>query len=267
MSEPMVITIASGIAARVRDQERFNAAFARASAFRHALVASPEQCVAGDDGELRCVYTAGTRVAFEPGNVSPSDVAFVGAQMARALAAIHGAGFVHGAIMADALLKTTERGAQLGRFGLYTALSEGGLGAQGAALALSDPAYVAPEVQKGKTPDERSDVFSLGASLYELLTGKPPYGGRTTSFVMAAVLIDQDAGGGRTSGAVAGPVVDALLRAIERAPEDRWPSADAFAQALTFGPSSSEKAAAASERKGWISAIFRSWFPARRSRG
>lgn len=185
--------------------------------------------------------------------------------MARALAAIHGAGFVHGAVTADALLKTRERGAQLGRLGLFSALSEGGLGVQGAALALSDPVYVAPEVQEGTAPDERSDVFSLGASLYELLTGKPPYGGRTTSLVMASVLINEE--GSRSSGAVAGAVVEALLRAIERAPEDRWPSAEALAQALTFGASSGEKATETPERKSWISAIFRSWFPARRSRG
>ena len=264
MAEPMVVTIPPEIAARVRSQERFDAALAHAAALRHELIASPLEWGAGADGRLQCTYPAADRVPLVPGEQSPSSIAALGVQMARALSAIHGAGLVHGAIVTDALMQTKERGAQLGRFGLFSALSDGGLGVQGAALGLSDPAYVAPEVQMGKPPDERSDVFSLGASLYELLTGKPPYGGRTTSFVMASVLTDPD-GGDRSSGAVAGPVVDALLRAIERAPDDRWPTADAFAQALTFGATSGEMAVP--ERSPWWAAIFRSWFPARRSRG
>lgn len=265
MAESMVVVIAPEVAARIRSQERFDAALARAAALRHERIASPLRCTLDDDGRLLCAYPVADRVELVPGEQSPSDVATMGVAMARALSAIHGAGLVHGAVQTDALIQTTDRGPQLGRFGLYGALCDGGLGEQGAALALSDPAYVAPEVLKGKAPDERSDVFSLGASLYELLTGKPPYGGRTTSFVMASVLIDPD-GPDRSSGAVAGPVVDALLRAIERAPEDRWPTADAFAQALTFGATSGEMPVQVVERPSWISAIFRSWFPARRSR-
>lgn len=266
MPEPMVVTIAPEVAARVRDRERFNAALERAASLRHELVASPQRWESGDAGDIRVSYPSGTRVMPSPGETSPSNVALVGATMARALGVIHSAGHKHGAITSDALIQTTERGLQLGRVGVFDALNDGGLGVQGAALGLSDPVYVAPEVQKGKPPDERSDVYSLGASLYELLTGKPPYGGRTTSFVMASVLMDSEAGG-RTSGAVAGPVVDALLRAIERAPDDRWPSADAFAQALTVGATSGEMQPEEKARGSWLSAIFRSWFPARRSRG
>ena len=265
MSEPIVVTIPPELSARVRNQERFDAALARARSLEHSLIAAPERWGPTDAGELQCVYPSLTRIELVPGEQSPSDVAILGVQMARALSAVHGAGLVHGCVTTEALMQTAERGAQLGRLGLFSALCDGGLGVQGAALGLSDAAYVAPEVQKGKTPDERSDVFSLGASLYDLLTGKPPYGGRTTSFVMAAVLIDRE-GKDRSSGAVAGPVVDALLRAIERAPEDRWPTADAFAQALTVGATSGEMPVQQAKRTSWISAIFRSWFPARRSR-
>jgi len=267
MAEPTVVTIAPELAARVRNQDRFDAALARAGSLRHERIASPTKWGVLTDGLLHCTYPALERVELIPGEQSPSDVAILGAQMAHAVSAIHGAGLVHGAINTDALMQSTDRGAQLGRFGLFSALCDGGLGVQGAALGLSDPAYVAPEVQKGKSPDERSDVFSLGASLYELLTGKPPYGGRTTSFVMASVLTDQDGATDKTNDAIAGPVIEALLRAIERAPEDRWPTADAFAQALTMGATSGELPAAESKRGSWLSAIFRSWFPARRSRG
>ena len=258
-----MVKVARDASARVRNEERFNAALTRAASLGHESVAPPIEWGRNEEGVLQCAYAPGARIDLVPGQQSPSDVAILGMRMARALGAIHGAGLVHGAIVTEALMQTADRGAQLGRFGLFGALCEGGLGVRDAALALSDPAYVAPEVQTGKMPDERSDVFSLGASLYDLLTGKPPYGGRTTSFVMAAVLIDGEKN--RSSGAVAGPVVDALLRAIEHAPDDRWPSADAFAQALTFGGTSGELPIP--ERKSWIRAIFQSWFPARRSRG
>jgi serine/threonine protein kinase len=265
-SPVLVIAVAESLAAEVRDPERFNAAMARAAALGHEAVAIPKQWGATAEGQLHCAYERLEQIPLIAGEQSPSDVAILGVQMARAVGAIHGAGLVHGAIDASTIMQTADRGSQLGRLGLFSALCAGGLGVQRAALGLSDPAYVSPEVQMGRAPDERSDVFSLGASLYDLLTGKPPYGGRTTSFVMASVLIDPE-GDDRSSGAVAGPVVEALLRAIERAPDDRWPTADAFAQALTFGATSGEMPVAAAKQKSWISAIFRSWFPARRSRG
>ena len=266
MAEPLIVTIAPAMAARVRSEERFSAALARASSLQHVLIPAPLEWSRDDDGGLRFTYPPVARIELVPGEQSPSDVAILGVQMAHALGVIHGAGLVQGGINTSALMQTSEHGPQLGRFGVFSALCDGGLGVQGAALGLSEPAFVAPEVQMGKAPDERSDIFSLGASLYDLLTGKPPYGGRTTSFVMASVLTDQKGATEKTNDAIAGPVIEALLRAIEHAPDDRWPSADAFGQALSFCATSGEMAAAP-KRESWIAAIFRSWFPARRSRG
>ena len=261
----LVVLVAEDLAARVRNMDRFEAALARASALHHETIASPVQWGRTKDGHLHCAFPSGQRVDLAPGAQSPSDVAILGIQVAHALAAVHAAGLLHGGIVTEALMQTTDRGAQLGRFGLFSALCEGGLGVTDAALGLADAEFVAPEVQAGTMPDERSDVFSLGASLYELLTGKPPYGGRTTSFVMASVLSGQDGASAKSNDAIAGPVIEALLRAIERAPEDRWPSAEAFAQALSLGAMSGEMPAPV-RRESWLAAIFRSWFPARRSR-
>jgi eukaryotic-like serine/threonine-protein kinase len=85
-----------------------------------------------------------------------------------------------------------------------------------------------------------------------LLTGKPPYGGRTTSYVLASVLADEEENG---PGDGALPAVDAIMRAIEREPDDRWQSAAAFAQALAAAIGSSrEKPRVAGRRMGCLPA-------------
>lgn len=229
----VVLAISQDLAARISSPERFLAASERASRIHYESLSRPLQWGRASDGVLHVAYARPER-PLAPGSLSAADVATVGVQIARSLAGAHEAGVIHGAIATERISQTRDRVAQLGDFGLFAALAEGGLGVKGAATALSEPAYVSPEAQVGDDVDERSDIYSLGASLYELLTGKPPYGGRTTSFVMATVLSDPDA---QTEAVdeLGSAVVEALLRAIERAPDDRWPSAAAFANALAAG--------------------------------
>jgi serine/threonine protein kinase len=260
------IALSDDVTSRIRHSDRFVRAFERAAAVRHQAIAAPLAWGRADNC-WHCAFARTESVELKPGSLSPSDVAVLGVQLTRALTSIHGAGLVHGGISTASIAQSMEQGVQLLRFGLFAALNDGGLGVQGAAMRLSHAAYVAPEVQNGASPDERSDIFSLGASLYDLLTGKPPYGGRTTSFVMASVLSNQEGATDVSNDAIAGPVIEALMRAIERAPDDRWPSAAAFGQALAIAAGSAELAAPRqAQPNGWIRGIFNRWFPARRSR-
>lgn len=260
------IALSDAVGSRIRHADRYARAFERAATVRHQALATP--LAWGRAGECwHCAFARTETVHLSPGALSPSDVAILGVQLARALTSIHGAGLVHGGISTASIAQSQEHGVQLLGFGLFSALSDGGLGVQGAALRVAAPAYVSPEVQGGATPDARSDIFSLGASLYELLTGKPPYGGRTTSFVMASVLSNQEGATDVSNDAIAGPVIEALLRAIERAPDDRWPTAAAFGQALAIAAGSAELAAPPkAQPDGWLRVILNRWFPARRSR-
>ena len=164
------------------------------------------------------------------GMLPAGDVAEAGAQLCEGLAVAHAAGLVHGGIR-PTNVHFASSGIRLADLGVHAGLLAAGLRPEQVTEMIGVPQYLSPE-QVGAAPlDARSDIYSLGATLYEMLTGKPPFGGRTTTSVMASVLADDpDAPAGDALGPR--PVVDAILRAIEKVPDDRWPSARAFARAL-----------------------------------
>jgi serine/threonine-protein kinase len=102
-----------------------------------------------------------------------------------------------------------------------------------AGMAVGSPAYMSPEQAAGdRQIDGRTDIYSLACVLYEMLTGHPPFGGRSAHLIIVA----------RMTG-TARPVRDlregvppeleaALTRALERAPDDRFPNAAEFGLAL-----------------------------------
>ncbi|HEX5102143.1 MAG TPA: protein kinase [Polyangiaceae bacterium] len=99
---------------------------------------------------------------------------------------------------------------------------------------LGTPAYMAPEQARGdKTIDHRADIYALGAIAYELLSGEKPHPGDSHNAVLhhiatqPAVPLDSVAKG------VPKALSEAISRALESDPSARFPSADAFAQALT----------------------------------
>jgi len=101
-------------------------------------------------------------------------------------------------------------------------------------LMLGTPAYMSPEQAAGeRTLDRRSDVYSLGCVLYELLAGEPPYTGVTAQMVIAKRFTDPVPRVRRLRPTVPPAVEQALLTALARVPADRFASAGAFAEALT----------------------------------
>jgi hypothetical protein len=116
--------------------------------------------------------------------------------------------------------------------GLVQAFRAAGVDVATIARELEATLYLAPEVQRGALPDARTDIFALGVTLYTALTGRPPFGGRTTATVMAVVLAD----GGAPATTATGALTTALLRAIEQNPADRWHDLGQFRDALGTAP-------------------------------
>ena len=170
----------------------------------------------------------------QDGMLSATEVASVGARICDALGATLTTGLVHGGIRPSSVHFTPD-GVKLADLGVHAGLLAAGIKPEQLTEIVGVPQYLSPEQIAATQLDGRADIYSLGATLYELLTGKPPFGGRTTTSVMASVLADEPAVPGGED--ASGPVVDAVLRAIEKVPADRWSSANAFARALQGSPS------------------------------
>lgn len=150
----------------------------------------------------------------------------IGVRLCVSLAAMHARGIFHGGLTPSAIVLAGDE-VLLTETGVYTVLRQ-----MPTSLAGLQPHYFSPEQLAERRLTNRSDIYSLGAVLYELLTGKPPFGGRTTTMTMASILTDETTPVGSSGGQEPGQIVTAILRAIEKDPADRWNSTEEFGTAL-----------------------------------
>ena len=100
-------------------------------------------------------------------------------------------------------------------------------------LSIGTPHYMSPEQATGdQEPDARSDVHSLGAMLYEMLAGEPPYSGSTAQAILAKVLTSKPSPIREARDTVPPHVEAAIAKSLHRSPADRFSTASAFADAL-----------------------------------
>jgi serine/threonine-protein kinase len=114
-------------------------------------------------------------VIRDEGPLPPARAAQIGAAAADGLAAVHDAGMLHRDLKPENLMLTPNDGVKLLDLGIVWAADWTPLSSIGEVLGTA--AYVSPEQASGRPLDPRSDVYSLGVVLYEMLTGRPPFSG------------------------------------------------------------------------------------------
>jgi len=159
----------------------------------------------------------------------------VGRQVARGLQALHDEGIVHRDVKPSNVFLADQRNGgrvvKLMDLGVARATFEHAMTVDG--YVIGTPAYMSPEQARGDTEiTPMADVFSLGAMLYELLTGKRPFSAADVFAVLAKIVLETP----REVRAIAPDVPEALAaivrRAMTKVPAARWPSAAALANAL-----------------------------------
>src|SRR5262249_55970160 len=119
-------------------------------------------------------------------------------------------------------------------FGIALAVSNaGGSRITQTGLSLGTPQYMSPEQATGdRAIDGRTDIYSLGAVLYEMLTGEPPHTGATSAAIIARLITDKPRAVRQTRHSVPAHVDAAVDRALAKLPADRFPTGSAFVDAL-----------------------------------
>jgi serine/threonine protein kinase len=160
----------------------------------------------------------------------------IGVQIAEALEAAHGKGVVHRDLKPGNVKITADDEIKVLDFGLAKALDSPSqastiansptlsMMATEAGLILGTAAYMSPEQAKGLPADHRSDVFSFGTVLYEMLTGRTPFRGETAPDIMASVLV-RDPDLSALPPTLNPRIVELLKRCLEKSPKRRWQAA------------------------------------------
>jgi eukaryotic-like serine/threonine-protein kinase len=160
------------------------------------------------------------------------DALQIAREAARALDYAHQHGIVHRDIKPENILLTRDGSTLVADFGIARALeSDEKLTQTG--MVIGTPAYMSPEQASGdKGIDARTDIYSLGAVLYEMLAGEAPYTGPTAQAIIAKRLMDPVPSVRRVRPNVPAPMDQAIQRALAPVAADRFASAGDFARAL-----------------------------------
>lgn len=147
-------------------------------------------------------------------------------QISEALSAAHEAGIVHRDVKPANVMVTGDGAVKLLDFGLAQAAAETRLTETGRQPGTA--AYMSPEQARGEEVDPRTDLWALGALLYEMLTGERPFEGKRRTAILHAVLHDEPPSLAERRPEVSPTLAQVVHRCLEKNLENRYPSAEAL---------------------------------------
>ena len=232
-----------------RAGERFREEARAASALEHPNVGTVYDIGEAEDGRVfiaMAYYDGETlRERLVRGALPADEARDIATQLARGLGAAHAAGIVHRDLKPGNVIFTRDGLAKIVDFGIAK-ISGQALTRTGSTLGTI--AYMSPEQTEGDEVDARSDLWSLGVVLYEMLLGRRPFGG-TDDRAMVVAIRHSDVRDIDDLGARGGDLSSVVLRCLEKDADDRYPDAGSLIADLESGAAPPEPARA---RRGWI---------------
>jgi len=192
----------------------------------------------GDQGALYYVtpFVAGRSLRdrlSEEGPLPVSEVVDLARQISEALDYAHEQGVVHRDIKPENILLESGQ-AVVADFGIARALSAaGGESLTATGMSVGSPHYMSPEQASGEGDlDGRADLYALGCMMYEMLSGRPPFSGTNARAILAQHLNRLPVSLASTQPGIPVWLDRIVLKLLEKAPHDRFPSAEALTEEL-----------------------------------
>src|SRR5271157_141630 len=166
--------------------------------------------------------------------LEPNEALNYAIQLAGALAAAHAAGIVHRDLKPGNIMVNESGSVKVLDFGLAKLTEPGGAGEPDLTRTIAEapmtfegmiagtPSYMSPEQAQGKKLDGRTDIFSFGSVLYELVTGRRPFVGDSTTAVLSAIVRDQPKPAADTAPGVPRALDRIVARCLQKDPGQRY---------------------------------------------
>ncbi len=225
--------------------ERFRREARAASRIGHPNIVDVTDSGTTDDGSVYFVmeYLEGVELAAvidREGAIDIRRALDISTQVCRALSSAHASGIIHRDLKPENVFLTSREGTadfvKVLDFGIAKSSEAEEARSKkltSPGMAMGTPEYMAPEQAAGKPADSRCDVYALGAILYEMLTGIPPYTGDNFMEILTRKATLEPTPPRELRPEIPEVVEELLLRAMSRSPDDRPPSMEAFEYELT----------------------------------
>jgi Tol biopolymer transport system component len=183
------------------------------------------------------------------GALPARDAVRIAREAGQGLHYAHEHGVVHRDVKPENILLTRDGNTLVADFGLARALETSASQLTATGMVVGTPSYMSPEQATGdETLDGRSDIYSLGCVLYEMVAGRPPFTGHTLQAVIAKHLTQSPPP--IESATIAPAVSEAMARALAKSPGERFASAAEFVSALSASGAESRSPGAAVRPSG-----------------